>query len=150
MSRSIRDIIPSGIGTIPFDYSSSDPLMNGIASQGTSDRVSREDHIHPSDTSKEPVITKNTAFNKDFGTTADTVVEGNDSRLLVGKFKHTQSTSANTWTINHNLNSQDIIVQVYNNSNKLFVPDKVEITSANQAVITCNPEIAGKAIIIAI
>lgn len=30
---------------------------------------------------KEPVITKGTAFNKDFGTNADDVCEGNDSRL---------------------------------------------------------------------
>lgn len=29
----------------------------------------------------EPKFTKNTAFNKDFGTTADTVVQGNDARL---------------------------------------------------------------------
>lgn len=31
--------------------------------------------------SKEPLITKKTAFNKDFGSTAGTVCEGNDSRL---------------------------------------------------------------------
>ena len=30
---------------------------------------------------KEPTFTKNTAFNKDFGSAADTVTEGNDSRL---------------------------------------------------------------------
>jgi len=30
---------------------------------------------------KEPVFTKNTAFNKDFGTTSGTVVEGDDARL---------------------------------------------------------------------
>ena len=30
---------------------------------------------------KEPLITKKTAFNKDFGSTAGTVCEGNDSRL---------------------------------------------------------------------
>ncbi|MGA6925663.1 MAG: pyocin knob domain-containing protein, partial [Desulfosarcina sp.] len=31
---------------------------------------------------KEPVITKNTAFNKHFGTTTGTVAQGNDSRIL--------------------------------------------------------------------
>jgi hypothetical protein len=31
---------------------------------------------------KEPVVTKNTAFNKDFGTSSDTVTEGNDARVV--------------------------------------------------------------------
>ena len=34
---------------------------------------------------KEPSFTKNTAFNKNFGTTAGTVAEGNDSRILNGQ-----------------------------------------------------------------
>lgn len=33
-------------------WSTSDPLVNGTAAQGTAERVSREDHVHPSDTSK--------------------------------------------------------------------------------------------------
>lgn len=33
-------------------------------------------------TGKEPVFSKNTAFNKNFGTTNNTVVEGNDTRLV--------------------------------------------------------------------
>lgn len=36
-----------------------------------------ESHTHP----YEPAFTKNSAFNKSFGTIADTVCEGNDSRL---------------------------------------------------------------------
>lgn len=131
-------------------FSNENPLMNGAVSQGTSDRLSRQDHVHPVDTSREPAITKNTAFNKNFGTAEETVCQGNDARLLAGKFKHTQSAAATTWTVNHNLGSEDVIVQVYNASNKLFVPDEVEITSANQVVITCSPEVAGKAIILAL
>jgi hypothetical protein len=34
---------------------------------------------------KEPVFTKNTAFNKNFGTTAGTVAQGNDSRIINGQ-----------------------------------------------------------------
>ena len=33
----------------------------------------------------EPVFTKNTAFNKNFGTTAGTVAQGNDSRIINGQ-----------------------------------------------------------------
>jgi hypothetical protein len=39
------------------------------------------DAIAPSDIGAEPAFTKNTAHNKDFGTTAGTVCQGNDSRL---------------------------------------------------------------------
>jgi hypothetical protein len=38
-----------------------------------------------SDIGAEPSFLKNTAFNKDFGTTAGTVAEGNDSRILNGQ-----------------------------------------------------------------
>lgn len=39
------------------------------------------DTIEPADIGAEPAITKKTAFNKDFGTAAGTVCEGNDARL---------------------------------------------------------------------
>ena len=38
---------------------------------------------------KEPVFTKNTAFNKNFGTTAGTVAQGNDSRINNGQTAYT-------------------------------------------------------------
>ena len=36
-------------------YSSANPSMDGSVSQGTSARVSREDHVHPTDTSRAPL-----------------------------------------------------------------------------------------------
>jgi hypothetical protein len=43
----------------------------------------------------EPAFTKNSAFNKNFGTTADTVTQGNDSRLATDRTrKITISSSA--------------------------------------------------------
>jgi hypothetical protein len=62
-------------------FSDTNPVMDGVAAQGVSDRISRQDHIHPSDTSREPAFTKNTTFNKNYGTAAGTTCEGNDSRL---------------------------------------------------------------------
>lgn len=45
----------------------------------------------------EPAFTKNTAFNKNFGSAADTVTEGNDSRLADDRTrKITISSSAPT------------------------------------------------------
>jgi hypothetical protein len=48
-------VTSSGVGVIidsmrPF--SDSDPLMNGVASQGIDNNISRDDHVHPSDTNK--------------------------------------------------------------------------------------------------
>lgn len=68
----------------------------------------------------------------------------------VTTYKHSQTTAATTWTINHNLNSEAVMVQVYNGDNKMVVPDEIEITSANQVVVTFSPEVTGKAVIIVI
>lgn len=46
---------------------------------GSASTVARGDHNHTG--TYEPVFTKNTAFNKNFGTVAGTVAQGNDSRL---------------------------------------------------------------------
>ena len=48
--------------------------INGVSFDGTA-------NITVVDSTKEPAFTKNTAFNKNFGTTADTITEGNDARL---------------------------------------------------------------------
>jgi len=60
-------------------FATANPTMNGIANSGSADTISRGDHVHPTDTSREAAFTKNTAFNKDFGTSAGTVSEGNHS-----------------------------------------------------------------------
>lgn len=48
--------------------------INGVSFDGTS-------NITISDETKEPAFTKNTAFNKNFGSSANTVTQGNDARL---------------------------------------------------------------------
>ena len=62
-------------------WANSNPVMDGVATPGTSNRIARQDHAHPSDTSREPAFIKNNAFNKNFGSSAGTVCEGNDARL---------------------------------------------------------------------
>jgi hypothetical protein len=73
---------------------------------------------------KEPLIVKNTAFNKNFGTTAGTVAEGNDSRILngqtafgwgnhAGKYPLYNGTGATgTWGININGISSGVVTSV--------------------------------------
>lgn len=48
-------------------------------------------------TGAEPAFTKNTAFNKSFGTTANTVCEGNDSRLSNARTPTSHASSATTY-----------------------------------------------------
>jgi hypothetical protein len=68
---------------------------------GTSwDRLSTDDYVSAN---YEPAFTKNTAFNKNFGTIAGTVVQGNDSRLTTA-YSHSQINTGNP----HNLSLADI------------------------------------------
>lgn len=47
---------------------------NGTASKGTTPTVfAQSDHVHPTDNTREPTFTKNTAFNKNFETTASNI-----------------------------------------------------------------------------
>lgn len=49
----------------------------------TASTVALGNHLHTG--TYEPVFSKNTAFNKDFGTTSGTVAQGNDSRITNGQ-----------------------------------------------------------------
>ena len=66
--------IDTFINTAPvFETSTGNIKMDGSVSVGILETMPRADHIHPSDTSREPVISKNTAFNKDFETTSGNI-----------------------------------------------------------------------------
>lgn len=67
-------------------------------------------------------------------------------------FKQQFATASDTWTINHNLNTEDVIVQCFDDSSppKQVVPLSVEITSSNTITVKFSQAIAGKAILIAV
>lgn len=91
-----------------FETSTANIKMNGAVSVGTSANIARTDHVHPVDTSRasashnhsgvyEPAFSKNTAFNKNFGSVAGTVSEGNhnhDARYSL--LSHTHSNYIDT------------------------------------------------------
>lgn len=56
-------------------------VLDGKASVSHTHATSNVTGLQSALDGKEPLITKKTAFNKDFGSTAGTVCEGNDSRL---------------------------------------------------------------------
>ena len=61
---------------------------------------------------------------------------------------HTQSTVSSEWYITHNLKSEDLIVQTYNNSGYKIEPDNIQIVDENTIKITFNPSTTGKAVIL--
>jgi hypothetical protein len=58
--------------------------------------------------------------------------------------------AATTWTVAHNLNTVNVVVNVYDNGNpaKLLIPDGVLLTNANSLSVKFNALQAGKVIVI--
>jgi len=65
----------------------------------------------------------------------------------IDTYVHEQTSTATTWTITHNLGEENVILQVYNDSNEMIIPDTVTPTDTNEIVMTFNTAIAGRAII---
>lgn len=64
---------------------------------------------------------------------------------------HVQAfSSAISWAVQHNLNTVNVVVSVYDNSNpgKLIIPDLVALTNANSLKVQFNSPQAGKVIVI--
>lgn len=96
----VNAIFPTGNSVIQNGGAFTDDNINrlqvtGTISSGTTtlgntpptanNQLTRKDYVDTGLAGREPSFTKNTAFNKNFGTTAGTVVEGNDSRINNGQ-----------------------------------------------------------------
>ena len=68
-------------GTVYAGSESNQPVEQAKASHTHDDRYYTETEMNTKLNAKEPAFTKNNAFNKNFGTAAGTVCQGNDSRL---------------------------------------------------------------------
>lgn len=74
----LKHPIDSGADVV-IEYIQLSSVMDYVHAQ--SHKTGGSDPITPQDIGAEPSFNKNTAFNKNFGTTAGTVCQGNDSRL---------------------------------------------------------------------
>lgn len=61
---------------------------------------------------------------------------------------YTNAVGDTTWTIDHNYNSYDLVVQVYDSDKKAIIPENVQMTTINQVVITFAQSQTGQAVII--
>lgn len=59
---------------------------------------------------------------------------------------HEQSSAATTWTITHNLNTTSPLVQVYDNSGNMLIPNSIIPTSNNIVEINFGNAMTGRAV----
>jgi len=79
---------------------------------GSQNNIARGDHLHTN--VYEPVFTKNSAFNKNFGTASGTVCQGNDSRL--SNSRKCDNTFDNAETARNNLQLGNHVTHNYSGS----------------------------------
>lgn len=51
-------------------------------------------------------------------------------------FIHTQETSSSTWNIQHNANTENFSLTVFDDRNRIVVPDEVTVVDANNVDVT--------------
>ena len=61
-------------------------------------------------------------------------------------YTHTQSSASATWTVNHGLNTTSASVQVFDSSNRVIIPNEIEIISASTVSISLGTAITGRAV----
>lgn len=60
---------------------------------------------------------------------------------------HQQSEAATTWTITHNRNNVNVLVNVYDNTGNRFIPDSLQV-AANSVTLGVNVAVAGHAVLV--
>lgn len=60
---------------------------------------------------------------------------------------HQQSEAATTWTITHNRNNVNVLVNVYDNTGNRFIPDSLQV-AANAVTLGVNVAVAGHAVLV--
>lgn len=67
--------------------------------------------------------------------------------LIKTSYKHTQSTPASTWTMNHNLGYRGVIVQCFDSTGNEILPSSLHLEDSYTTITTFASEIEGYAII---
>ena len=62
-------------------------------------------------------------------------------------FQYVQPTAALQWTIQHNLGAALVIVQVYDQNNKVVIPDSIDCSVVNRTTVSFPIPVAGAALI---
>lgn len=73
-------------------------------------------------------------------------IDGGAATAVRG-YEHVQSVAADTWIVNHNLNSRKVQISIWDSVDELVLADVVAIVNANQVTIKYNTPITGRAIL---
>lgn len=87
-----------------------------------------------------PVTSASFAVSASYATTA--------SYASTVGFNFEQITPSTTWTINHNLNNQHPLVQIYDSAHLTFIPQSISGSSANTVIVTFSTAVTGYARIV--
>jgi hypothetical protein len=63
-------------------------------------------------------------------------------------YVHLQTEASLSWTIEHNMNSTSVIVQAFDENNRVIIPDEIESTDNNTVTATFTGVFAGRAVVI--
>jgi hypothetical protein len=63
-------------------------------------------------------------------------------------YTHSQPTANSTWNITHNLNTTSVNVQIYDNLNRVILPDDIETISPTQVKVSFSASQAGRAVLV--
>ena len=66
----------------------------------------------------------------------------------ISSYTHRQTTASNTWNIVHNLNTNDVVIMVYDDLNRMVIPDEIEILGPSSATVSLNTPLTGKATVV--
>ena len=66
----------------------------------------------------------------------------------IDMYIHVQDVAATTWTIQHNLNTTTPMVQIYDTTHKMFLPDTVEAIDNNTVRVTLSSAVRGRAVVL--
>lgn len=76
------------------------------------------------------------------------ITGGAPSQSTVDQVVHTQASAATLWTINHNLNTKNIVTEFWDGSNQKIIPDVVQVVTVNQITASFNSAQSGRAVIL--
>lgn len=62
-------------------------------------------------------------------------------------YVHDQTTPSATWTVTHNLNTTSPIVQIYDNTGNMIIPNYVAPSTNNIIIVDFSTQITGRAIV---
>lgn len=76
------------------------------------------------------------------------VLTTSSGNTIADGYQHVQSVASLSWLVNHNFNTDKIIVQVFNSSNEEITPNTIVKTNLNTTTITFGVAQSGKAEVI--